>query len=158
MLKCSYSIDSGQFPFMPSDFWFYYTSHSIPKPFSQPAILNRISCQITQNKVCIITSSPGHDIDILARFEEAHRQCVRRVLHRHTWLSSVFFPQVYAVGLEEKDMNKPQVNLLDNPASRRVVDPSYILRSAFLLCGGKVRSNPCVLTDPNLNLSSRKSM
>ena len=82
-----------------------------------------------------------------------------RFPHRHIRFSSVCFTQVYAVGLEEKDMNKPQVNLLNHkPASRRVADPSYKLRSAFHPCGGKVRPKLRALEDPNLNMISRESM
>ncbi|KJA27896.1 hypothetical protein HYPSUDRAFT_130832 [Hypholoma sublateritium FD-334 SS-4] len=68
------------------------TSHSIPKPSSQPTILNRISCQITQNKI---------------------RGGAQAML--------------YAVGLEEKDMNKPQIGISPvwwegNPCNSHLLD------------------------------------
>ena len=106
-------------------------------------VLNKISCQLTQNKVIRCATFPSYSLQPMFRFEVVHRQCVSQTgsskfeyLSDQTFLST---PPVYAVGLDEDDMNKPQVHLgvsYEKPVSH--LGHRHICRSESLRYGGKV--------------------
>ena len=90
-------------------------SHTVPKLTAINTKLNKISCQLTQNIVCIdiiLVSA----VDLLTRKTRPKvvlRLCVSvlvQIIIKSHSIVNLFWTSVYAVGLTEEDMDKPQVS------------------------------------------------
>lgn len=115
-------------------------SHSIPKASTGSPTLNKISCQITQNKVSFLGSWLGVRPDILWwRFGEARKPCVsshptgslriKMFTLKSEW-QSMLSDWTRMIWISLRFARRPKTR-----ASSLIFDWN---RSVFLLCGGKV--------------------
>lgn len=95
-------------------------SHSVPKSSSNTDVkLNKISCEFTQNKVPPHPEFITHCLLLICRLAGVLKRCVRSHLRLLSWFT--YAPTVYAVGLTEEDMNKPQVTLINRKSSKSII-------------------------------------